>query len=268
MSACWAEDALAALPAYQHMPQPQETAPAQTDALGTADGLVDGGVDDNIAAAPAQGNVLPWRRRVPSPPRGRQQQGADSRIVLLFDLNGTLTSHTSKRRSAGINRMRPGLQHLQRLQGLFRLGIFSSASDRTVNTVIPMLHDAIGQPAFKDRSLVLTRQKTEQAPVHHIANGGNAWDTVKPLQKHFGSRVHRIVLVDDDAYKACPGEERNMVLVPRWDEDDDDDLIARLCDALLLVLGPLDDTADVRDFVPQVSAALTGHTAAAVLAAA
>lgn len=43
-----------------------------------------------------------------------------------------------------------------------------------------------------------------------------------------------------------------MVLVPRWDEDDDDDLIARLCDALLLVLGPLDDTADVRDFVPQV----------------
>lgn len=64
-----------------------------------------------------------------------------------------------------------------------------------------MLHAAIGQPAFKDRSLVLTRQKTEQAPVHHIANGGNAWDTVKPLQKHFGSRIHRIVLVDDDAYK-------------------------------------------------------------------
>ena len=35
----------------------------------------------------------------------------------------------------------------------------------------------------------------------YVASGGNAWDTVKPLQKHFGSRIHRVVLVDDDAYK-------------------------------------------------------------------
>lgn len=115
-SGFWAQDAPAAQPAHQHMPQPPEIAPAQTDGLGAADGRASGRVDDTNAAAPAQGNVLPWRRRVPSPPRGQQQQGADSRIVLLFDLNGTLTSHTSKRRSAGINRMRPGLLHLQRLQ--------------------------------------------------------------------------------------------------------------------------------------------------------
>ncbi len=70
-----------------------------------------------------------------------------------------------------------------------------------LSAVIPMLHDAIGQLLFSDRSLILTRQKTQQAPMHHVANGGNTWDTVKPLQKHFGGRVHRVVLVDDDAYK-------------------------------------------------------------------
>lgn len=39
-----------------------------------------------------------------------------SEIVLLFDLNGTLTSHTSKRRSSGINKLRPGTKHLLRLK--------------------------------------------------------------------------------------------------------------------------------------------------------
>jgi hypothetical protein len=43
-----------------------------------------------------------------------------------------------------------------------------------------------------------------------------------------------------------------MLLVPRWEENDDDDVIVRLCDALLLVLGPLGNDEDVRDYVPQV----------------
>lgn len=72
---------------------------------------------DSSAAGPAHSNVVPWRRQAPFQP---QQYGhpaeADKRITLLFDLNGTLTSHTSKRRSAGINRMRPGLDNMQRLQ--------------------------------------------------------------------------------------------------------------------------------------------------------
>ncbi len=64
-----------------------------------------------------------------------------------------------------------------------------------------MLHNAIGNAAFTDPSLILTRAKTEAAPHHHIQNGGNAWDTVKPLRKHFGELSKRVVLVDDDAYK-------------------------------------------------------------------
>jgi hypothetical protein len=74
----------------------------------------------------------------------------------------------------------------------------------SVRAVIPMVNHAVGQQLFSDWSLILTRHKTQQAPVHHVANGGNAWDTVKPLQKHFGGRIHRVVLVDDDAYKVHP----------------------------------------------------------------
>ena len=76
-----------------------------------------------------------------------------------------------------------------------------------LHAVIPMLHEAIGRQLFSNRSLILTRQKTQEAPVHHVANGGNAWDTVKPLQKHFGGRIHRVVLVDDDAYKVTDGRQ-------------------------------------------------------------
>ena len=42
--------------------------------------------------------------------------GQDDRPFLLFDLNGTLTSHTHKRQSSGINLMRPGIHHLMQLQ--------------------------------------------------------------------------------------------------------------------------------------------------------
>ncbi len=50
-----------------------------------------------------------------------------------------------------------------------------------------------------------------------------------------------------------------MLLVPRWEENDDDDVIVRLCDALLLVLGPLGNDEDVRDYVPQVGDVVPGR---------
>jgi hypothetical protein len=36
----------------------------------------------------------------------------------------------------------------------------------------------------------------------HVASGGKAWDTVKPLGKWFQD-LRRVVLVDDDAFKVC-----------------------------------------------------------------
>jgi hypothetical protein len=103
------------------MAHSREQLPAQIDPLGSMDAAhqhIDNTAHGTSSAEPAHSNVVPWRRQVPSPPQqhGHSAPQADNRIILLFDLNGTLTSHTSKRRSAGINRMRPGLDHMQRLQ--------------------------------------------------------------------------------------------------------------------------------------------------------
>lgn len=67
-------------------------------------GASDGGCPAAQAQAPPAGGFLDAGDAPDAPP------------VLLFDLNGTLTSHTSMRRSAGRNRMRPGTHHLRRLQ--------------------------------------------------------------------------------------------------------------------------------------------------------
>ena len=71
-------------------------------------------------------NIVPFRRvsspSNPNMPGGvagyfvDEAAGQDTRPILLFDLNGTLTSHTAAKRSSGRSLMRPGIQHLRRLQ--------------------------------------------------------------------------------------------------------------------------------------------------------
>ena len=75
-----------------------------------------------------------WSNVVPFPAKFRQKQtlvsgtpgsvpacfvdsdSSDPRPVLLFDLNGTLTSHRAAKRGSGRSLMRPGIHHLRRLQ--------------------------------------------------------------------------------------------------------------------------------------------------------
>lgn len=87
------------------------------------------------------------------------------------------------------------------MQSHFRVGVFTSASKRTVQVAVAMLEEAagVGPPLF-DPKLVLHRVHTQPAPPEHIASGGKPWDTVKPLHRHFG-RLHRVILMDDDGYK-------------------------------------------------------------------
>lgn len=81
-------------------------------------------VANNVVAAPAtilatslhyggHSNPHPYGSAIPTD--YRDGDGDDLRPVLLFDLNGTITSHTVKRRSSGINKPRPGIPHLRRL---------------------------------------------------------------------------------------------------------------------------------------------------------
>lgn len=91
-------------------------------------------------------------------------------------------------------------------QGLFNLGIYTSASLRTVNIVKDMLEAAAGPgpPLFGEQRLILYRVHTLAAPKDHILGGGKEWDTIKPLTRYF-SKLHRVLLVDDDAFKVSSG---------------------------------------------------------------
>ena len=69
----------------------------------------------------------------------------------------------------------------------------------------------------------------------NAAGEKKVWDTVKPLSKWF-RRLDRVILFDDDAHKACRGEESNMVKVPCWDDNDDKcQLIPELVESTLKV---------------------------------
>lgn len=243
-----------------------------------------GGQPADREFSPQRSNIVPFKRK------GRQSQGAlspsgvsntpgsiegyfvdddvsqDPRPILLFDLNGTLTSHTAAKRSSGKSLMRPGIHHLRRLQEHFRLGIFTSATQRTLLNVVPLLEEAAGPgtPLFADQSLILHRSHTVKASASHVAAGGKEWDTVKPLHKWF-KHLDRVLLMDDDAYKAVPGEEANMIVIHCWEEEEPEDMHLKcVVDIMLIVYKDLSRNVDVRAQSHQLSEALKAAVAANV----
>lgn len=77
--------------------------------------------------------------------------------------------------------------------------------------------------------------------------GGKAWDTMKPLYPFFKD-LSKVLLFDDDSYKACEGEETNMVVIPSWKTQyRDDDFLVHLVNVLLEMEESL-RTGDVRMF--------------------
>ncbi|KAA6429781.1 MAG: P-loop containing nucleoside triphosphate hydrolase [Trebouxia sp. A1-2] len=224
-------------------------------------------------ASPSRSNIVPFTRKgkassrplLPDNQPGSieaqfvdEDISADSRPILLFDLNGTLTSHTAAKRSSGKSLMRPGIHHLRRLQEHFRLGIFTSATQRTVGNVLPLLERAAGPgtPLFADPSLILHRSHTEKVSADHVKGGGKEWDTVKPLHKWF-KHMHRVLLMDDDAYKAVPGEETNMISIHCWEDEEPEDMhLKYVVDILLATYTDLSEDVDVRDQSEEVSEAL------------
>eukprot|EP00210_Caulerpa_lentillifera_P004310 g4113.t1 len=174
-------------------------------------------------------------------------------IVLLFDLNGTLTSHTKQRRASRINKLRPGVKHLLRLKERFRLGIFTSATLRTVQTVLQMFHNELGEELF-EAELVFHRDHT--APISRKfaeKMGLKPWDTVKPLKRLFGD-ISRVVLFDDDHWKADKDEQANMVLVPSWTKEEQvDKTIEVIVNEALKTLASISESQDVRNLTRSLS---------------
>lgn len=83
------------------------------------------------------------------------------------------------------------------------------------------------------------------------------WDTVKPLNPLFHD-ISRVVLFDDDHWKAARGEEDNMVLIPGWDKAElEDNTIEVLVDEVLKTLESLAEGQDVRRLTKPLSQSIT-----------
>ena len=235
-------------PARRQAPQPQQlhSAPGQNQA---ADGQPPAGTAASPAKKRKQKDQHPAPARVLNAAAPNDDGAATSaplQPALLFDLNGTLTSHTSQRNSSGVTKLRPGLQHLHRLQvgspphapgpaapgrdqlsvlcsqERFRLGIFSSASAMTVGKAVKMIQEAAPAPdgglqLFSRRPLIFTRTHTQAVQQAHIDAGGKEWDTVKPLhlRKQATGPLDKVLLVDDDEFKVGLGQAA-LLWVPVW----------------------------------------------------
>lgn len=83
--------------------------------------------------------------------------------------------------------------------------------------------------------------------------GAKPWDTIKPLRKWF-DEANRVILFDDDSWKAANGEQKNMVVIPCWDHSkQDDNTLEHMIEVILSVLGDLPSDADVRDHTHTLS---------------
>jgi hypothetical protein len=65
--------------------------------------------------------------------------------------------------------------------------------------------------------LLLHRAQCYEDPHWKDRADGKAWDSVKSLV-HNGFPLKRTFQVEDQGFKAAPGEKDNMLLLPRWEE--------------------------------------------------
>ncbi|KAG1663570.1 hypothetical protein FOA52_013190 [Chlamydomonas sp. UWO 241] len=173
------------------------------------------------------------------------------RPTLLFDLNGVLINETVYQ-SGGKRRIeaRPQLELLLLLAPHFQIGIFSSATTKTVKRGLsvmesylksnkctdPVLARSTGRSLFKLLEPVLSRSHCVLDDQWESRPDGKAYDTLKPLALN-RLDLTRTLLVDNHARKTVPGEEPNVLVMPTWEECSDGGAVtwATLIEQLLAV---------------------------------
>ena len=166
--------------------------------------------------------------------------------LILFNLNGTLTNHTSKRHSTGIIKLRPGLEHLLRLRNYFDIGIYSCATYYTVQKSVQLIETEIGTNIFK---IVMEQRHCQPAPKEIRDQCNKWWAKTKPLAKHFHDMT-KVVLIDDTIYKSIPKERKNLIWIDTYKNNDNDNSLKFLVDTLIEHI-PV--TTDVRVGIRQVN---------------
>ncbi|MEW5308877.1 MAG: hypothetical protein WDW38_000801 [Sanguina aurantia] len=154
-------------------------------------------------------------------------------LTILFDLNGVLVTERGDGGGGRLRRefnARPNVAELVRLLPRFRLGVFSSATQATVDRGLESVLEAVWQAHGQSKvagfvcprtvqqlfPIVYHRAQTLPNPQWRTRPGGKEWDTVKPLDLN-GLDVTHTLLVDNELDKAYAGEEGSLVIVPTWE---------------------------------------------------
>ena len=175
---------------------------------------------------------------------GTPYQPRKGRPLILFDLNGVLVHHVRRQADDGeswyhTHVLRPGLARLRELKSHFDLGIYSSATLKTVKLAVASMELHLD---WTDRTtsmfdVVLHREHCVLAKTLGLQRpGGNYWDTIKPLEKYFAGHPGGYCLVDDSPHKSMPAEQSSMIVVPEWTQGNEtcvvlDTLIGGFLDA-------------------------------------
>lgn len=140
----------------------------------------------------------------------------------------------------------PLLQQLQDA-GYFKLALWSSARASNVEKSVNLL-EKLSTIKFER---VLSGDNSIAAPTPR-----NKYATVKHLMGQGFDDLSRVILIEDEKSKAFKGEERNLLLVPSWEENNNDRVLVKLLEVLLETLPGVED---VRDHTEQLSESLEGY---------
>jgi hypothetical protein len=165
-----------------------------------------------------------------------------TKVMIIFDCNGTVTSLSAVRNKRGSSRVRPGVEALVKLKGRFSLALWTSAMQQN----LAKMQIKVEQTANLTFDRTLHRGHCVSAPPDVLLKRKH--ETCKPLDKFFGEvpgpGLGRVILVDDNPDKSLPDETSNMLLVPAWVEGAPVD---RVVEVLVEGLLAMDDTQpDIR----------------------
>lgn len=172
--------------------------------------------------------------------------------------------------SQHVHTLRPGVANLIKLKEHYDLGIYSSATERTVRFAIKKIdaclarsqkNDHFEESVFSLFDVVLHRKHCVLASEAGLSRKeGKPWDTVKPLERYFSDFDSHVVLIDDSSHKSWPGEENYMVVLPTWSHEEEAEAIVPgerenkdtchvLRDLTNILLGIQDGAKELKDLI-------------------
>mmetsp|Transcript_5910 Transcript_5910/g.11535 ORF Transcript_5910/g.11535 Transcript_5910/m.11535 type:complete len:821 (+) Transcript_5910:242-2704(+) len=202
-------------------------------------------------------------------PGGDPYKKRNGRHLILFDLNGVLVHHHFDG-SQHVHTLRPGVANLIKLKEHYDLGIYSSATERTVKFAIKKIDACLARSQennhlegslFSVFDVVLHRKHCVLASEAGLSRkDGKPWDTVKPLERYFSDFDSHVVLIDDSSHKSWPGEENYMVVLPTWSQEEEAEAVVSgdrenkdtchvLRDLTNILLSIEDETKELKDLI-------------------